>query len=130
MPPTASRTVHAVFAAVAALAAAAAPARAGEADVVAVDVEATGGSYAFHVTVRHDDAGWDHYADKWQVVGEDGTVYGERVLLHPHDTEQPFTRSQSGIVVPPGVARVIVRAHDKVHGFGGRQMQVALPDRR
>lgn len=102
---------------------------AGEADVVGVEVSAQGGTYRFDVTVRHADEGWDHYADKWEIVGEDGTVYGERVLAHPHENEQPFTRSQSGIVIPEGVSEVVVRAHDKVHGFGGEQMQVKLPGR-
>jgi hypothetical protein len=49
------------------------------------------------------DAGWEHYADRWQVLDAGGTVLGERVLLHPHDTEQPFTRSQSGIEIPAGI---------------------------
>jgi hypothetical protein len=99
---------------------------AGQADVVDAGYAQGGdGSYTFHVSVRHDDEGWDHYADKWQVVGPDGTVYGERVLLHPHETEQPFTRSQSGIVVPGDVVEVIIRAHDSVHGWGG--VEITLP---
>ena len=105
------------------------PAWAGEADAVGVEVKReSGGAFGFSVTVRHDDEGWDHYADKWQVVGADGTIYGERVLLHPHENEQPFTRSQSGIVIPEAVSEVVVRAHDKVHGFGGREMTVKLPE--
>lgn len=101
---------------------------AGQADVVDARFEqASDGTYAFHVTVRHDDAGWDHYADKWQVVSEDGSiVYGERILLHPHENEQPFTRSQSGIDIPDDIEAVIVRAHDKVHGWGGAEMRIPL----
>ena len=102
-------------------------ASAGEADVVAAEFEqAADGSYRFDVTVRHADAGWEHYADRWQVIGADGTVYGERVLAHPHDTEQPFTRSQSGIVIPEGVKTVSIRAHDKLHGWGGEELEVDL----
>lgn len=104
-----------------------APAIAGEADVENVVLtRSADGSYRFDVTVRHADAGWEHYADKWQVLGADGTVYGERVLLHPHDSEQPFTRGQSGIVIPDGVSEVRVRAQDKLHGFGGKEMLVKL----
>ncbi len=101
---------------------------AGEADVV--DVKATksaAGTYGFDVTVRHADTGWDHYADKWDIVEPDGTVLGTRVLFHPHETEQPFTRGLSGLRIPAGVDRVTVRAHDKVHGYGGREKAVALP---
>ena len=110
------------------IAAAAVPAaQAGEADVVGVKYEqGSDGTYTFHVTVRHDDTGWDHYADKWQVAGPDGTVYGERVLLHPHETEQPFTRSQSGIAIPDDVTEVTVRAHDTVHEWGGKAVTVEL----
>ena len=100
---------------------------AGEADVVAVKHErAADGTYRFDVTVRHADAGWEHYADMWRVVAPDGTVFAERVLLHPHDAEQPFTRSQTGIVVPEGTASVTVRAHDKLHGWGGAEIEVPL----
>ena len=75
---------------------------AGEADIVDVKVQAQGGGrYAFEVTVRHADEGWNHYADKWDLVAPDGTVLGTRVLLHPHEDEQPFTRSLSGVSVPP-----------------------------
>jgi hypothetical protein len=101
---------------------------AGEADVV--DVRATKSAtktYTFHVTVQHADSGWDHYADRWDVVGPDGVVLATRVLLHPHVGEQPFTRSLSGVRIPPGTKTVTVRAHDKVHGWGGRIMTVELP---
>ncbi|MCI5075943.1 hypothetical protein [Oricola sp.] len=100
---------------------------AGEADVV--DAKArreSAGEWRFDVTVRHADEGWDHYADKWIVAGTDGAIYGERVLTHPHVDEQPFTRSQSGIVVPRDIAAVVIRAHDSVHGFGGAEFTVDL----
>ncbi len=113
-----------------ALLAAAGSAHAGEADVTAVDISPRAdGTYRFDVTVRHADTGWDHYADRWEVVGEDGAVLATRVLAHPHVDEQPFTRSQDGVAVPPGPRTVTVRAHDSVHGFGRRAMTVALPDR-
>ena len=100
---------------------------AGEADVVAVDATPeSDGTWRFDVTVRHADEGWEHYADKWVVEGPDGAVYGERVLLHPHETEQPFTRSQTGIAIPGGVSSVTVKAHDSVHAFGGQEMAVDL----
>jgi hypothetical protein len=94
---------------------------------------AADGSWRFDVTVRHPDSGWEDYADGWDVVTLDGLVLKAneddpftRLLLHPHENEQPFTRSQSGIVVPEGVTVVIVRAHDLVDGFGGREIEVDL----
>ncbi len=117
-----------LFAATAALAGSAS-AIAGEANVVAAKfARASNGTYRFDVSVRHADDGWEHYADKWQVRGPDGEVYGERVLAHPHDTEQPFTRSQSGIVIPDGVDAVTIRAHDKQHGWGGKELTVDLAE--
>jgi len=98
------------------------------ADVVGVEIERTGdGTYRFDVTVKSDETGWDKYADKWDVVGPDGAVLGTRVLHHPHVNEQPFTRSLSGVEIPGGVESVTVRAHDKVEGYGGKEMTVEVP---
>ena len=102
------------------------PAIAGEADVVGVRMAQNGETYRFNVTVRHADAGWDHYADKWEVVTPDGKVIDTRVLAHPHNNEQPFTRSLGSVRIPAGLAKVRVRAHDKVHGYGGREMEIDM----
>ncbi len=103
-------------------------ASAGEADVVDVRVaKGSAGTYRFDVTVRHADAGWDHYADAWDVVGPGGAVLGTRILAHPHDTEQPFTRSLSGVKIPAGVREVTIRARDKVHKYGGAEFKLKLP---
>ncbi len=101
---------------------------AGEADVVGVEVQKeSAGTYRFDVTVAHGDEGWDHYADAWDVVAPDGTVLGTRVLLHPHENEQPFTRSLSGVVIPEGITEVTLRAKDSIHEYGGLEMQAILP---
>jgi hypothetical protein len=107
---------------------------AGNADVVFVRaVQAADESWTFNVTVQHPDTGWEDYADGWDILTPNGTVLKPdaesqftRTLLHPHVDEQPVTRSQSGIVIPPDVTRVRVRAHDLVDGFGGRQVEVDL----
>lgn len=105
-----------------------APVLAGEADVVGVKIVKEGtGTYRFDVTVRHGDEGWDHYANRWDVVAPDGTVLGTRELLHPHETEQPFTRSLQGVRIPDGVGEVTVRAHDSVHELGGAEVRVEVP---
>lgn len=101
---------------------------AGEADVTDVQVSGIGPEYQFSVTVKHADTGWDHYANGWEVVGDDGTIYGERILHHPHVEEQPFTRS-GRITVPEGITTVVVRAKDSIHGIGGKEMRVDLPGR-
>lgn len=86
-------------------------------------------TYTFYVTVLHNDQGWDHYADLWQVADtETGEVLGERVLAHPHDNEQPFTRSQRGIVIPEGTESVTVRAKCTQHGYEGKQVVVYLSE--
>lgn len=105
------------------------PAFAGEADVVdAVVKRQPDGRYRFDVTVRHADEGWDHYADRFEILAPDGTVLGTRVLLHPHVEEQPFTRSLGDVAIPAGVAVVRIRAHDSVHGYGGTEVERELPD--
>lgn len=100
---------------------------AGEADVVGVKVVREGtGTYRFDVTVKHADEGWKHYANRWDVVAPDGTVLGTRTLAHPHENEQPFTRSLQGVRVPEGIGEVTVRVNDSVHGTGGAEMTVKI----
>ena len=101
---------------------------AGEADVIGVEVKKIGdNTYHFSVTVSHNDEGWEHYADKWDILAPDGQVLGTRILHHPHVDEQPFTRSLSGVKIPIGITEVTIRAHDSVHEYGGKVMRVILP---
>ena len=108
------------------------PISAGETDVVAATASKTGqGTYSFDVTLKHGDTGWKHYADKWDVIAEDGPqsgkVLGTRTLYHPHVEEQPFTRSLSDVRVPAGTTKVRIRGHDSQHAYGGTEKTIALP---
>lgn len=111
------------------LTALAAPALAGSPVVVDAGASRQGDTWRFDVTVAHDDAGWDHYADAWEILAPDGTRLGIRELLHPHDTEQPFTRALTGVAIPDGTDRIGIRARDSVHGWG-ETLTIELPRQR
>jgi hypothetical protein len=99
-------------------------------DVVSVSVRAAGeNSFDFDVTVSSPYDTASRYADAFRVVGKDGVVFGERVLLHDHASEQPFTRDLYGVRIPPQVLSVVVQARDKQFGYGGRTVEVKLPGR-
>ena len=100
---------------------------AGCADVVAVEVEGGDRVFTFAVTVSSNETGWDKYADRWEVRDPDGAVLGVRELAHPHETEQPFTRSLTGVRIPGELTEVVVVAHDSVLGFCGMPQTVTLP---
>jgi hypothetical protein len=103
-------------------------ANAGEADVVDVKISQTSaGSYSFDVAVKHADTGWEHYADSWKVLDNQGNILGKRVLVHPHVDEQPFTRSLSGVKISAELTSVTIRAHDSVHKYGGKEITVKVP---
>lgn len=105
-------------------------AAANEADVINATAQRSGdGTYRFDVTVLHEDAGWDHYADAYEILTPEGAVLAVRTLTHPHENEQPFTRSISGVVVPNGLSKVVIRAHDSVHEYGGAEFSLLLPGR-
>ncbi|MCY4333618.1 MAG: hypothetical protein OXC60_02980 [Litoreibacter sp.] len=86
----------------------------------------SGSTWTFEVTISHPDTGWDHYADGWAVLAPDGTELGYRKLHHPHENEQPFTRSLSGVSVPDALSEVKIRAHDSVHGWSDQLYTVRL----
>lgn len=84
-------------------------------------------SCTFTVTLEHADQGWNHYANLWEVVTLDDRLLGARVLYHPHEDEQPFTRSLGGVTIPEGVRQVKVRARDSVHGYAQQEFVVDIP---
>jgi hypothetical protein len=99
-------------------------------DVIAAKVQPrSAGKFDFDVTVSSPYDTPQRYADAFRVMHKDGTVYGERVLLHDHATEQPFTRDLYGVVVPAGVRSVVVQARDLKNGWGGKTVEVVLPGR-
>ena len=103
------------------------PARAGEADVIgAVAHRTASGVYDLDVTVRSRDTGWDRYADRIEVLAPDGKVLAVRVLEHPHETEQPFTRDVSQVMVPSGIDTITIRARFKPVGFDGAVFSLSL----
>lgn len=104
------------------------PALAGEADVLMAQIEPQGDRlYRIAVTLRHADTGWSHYADRWEVIGPQNQVLAVRTLHHPHENEQPFTRSLAGVRIPHGFTWVKIRAHDSTHGYGGREVTLSVP---
>ena len=62
--------------------------------------------------------GWSAYSepDEKLLTGRDGSRHGLTVHL-----EQPAALS-SGVVVIGSVRRMVVRAHDAKHGFGGKEI--------
>lgn len=88
----------------------------------------SGDAWRFDVTISHPDTGWDDYADGWEVVDVDGNQLGIRPLAHPHVNEQPFTRSQSGIVIPDGMTEVYIRVSDNVNGYYDDRYPFTLPE--
>jgi len=78
----------------------------------------TNGLYAFSVTILHADEGWTHYADSFDILSESQAVLGTRTLFHPHEGENPFTRSLSNVKVPIGARNVLIRAHCSKDGYG------------
>ena len=103
-------------------------ATAGTADVVSARVRCGAEALcSFDVTVRHADAGWEHYADRWEVLSPEGELLATRVLRHPHVEEQPFTRALPEVKIPISIEKVRIRARDSVHGYGGEEVEVELP---
>ncbi len=96
-------------------------------DVIDVVVEEEpAGAFAFSVTISSSYDTPDRYADGWRIIGPDATVYGEHTLGHDHANEQPFTRTQRGVEIPPDVTEVTVEGRDLEHGYGGRTVTVTI----
>lgn len=112
---------------VVALLVAAVPTWASDAVIVDAKIQRTSGdNFRIDVTISHPDTGWDHYANRWDVLDENGELLGSRTLHHPHVDEQPFTRSLT-LAIPPSVKRVTIVASDSVHGDSETTMELEVP---
>jgi len=99
---------------------------AGGVEIISAIANAAGnGRYHIQVTLRHTDSGWEHYANAWRVLAPDGSILGERRLLHPHVDEQPFTRGLT-ITIPDEVTEVEIEAQDSRHGIGRQRFRIRL----
>ncbi len=96
-----------------------------------VEIEKTvfrfdGVSWHVDVTLKHADTGWKHYADAWRIVDANGKEIAKRTLYHPHVNEQPFTRSLSSVRIPEKIKIVFIEAHDTVHKWSSKKLEVNL----
>lgn len=95
-------------------------------EIVGAKATQRGETWTFDVTLRHGDTGWDHYADGWRVLDEKSQELGLRTLVHPHENEQPFTRSLGGVAIPAGTKQVFIQARDNVDGWAEPLFAVTL----
>lgn len=95
-------------------------------DVVDATATFDGAAWTIAATLSSPYDSPERYADGWRVVGPDGSVYGERILTHDHASEQPFTRSESGIEIPGDVIEVTIEGRDQVSGYGGQSFVLSL----
>ncbi len=102
---------------------------ANQADVINVKAsQADDKTWRFDVTLKHDDEGWDHYANQWVITDLDNKILATRTLYHPHVHEQPFTRNIQGVKIPDSITRVKIIARDSVHQRTGKVVEYDLKE--
>jgi len=82
--------------------------------------------WQFDVTLTHPDSGWDHYADGWRILDMNGNQLGLRTLHHPHEQEQPFTRSLNRVQIPTGTTHIQIQARCIRDGWNTSTHTIAL----
>ena len=101
-------------------------AAASQVEIVNVMIEPAANRWTFHVSLKHEDTGWDHFADDWRIVDEKGKVLGDRKLWHPHEDEQPFTRSLANVLIPKGTEIIYIEAHCKKDGWSKQRVRIDM----
>tara|TARA_R110002049_G_scaffold117332_3_gene270610 strand:- start:3646 stop:3999 length:354 start_codon:yes stop_codon:yes gene_type:complete len=104
----------------------AAPALADVPVIQNVNMSQSGDLWRFDVTIKHDDKGWDDYADAWRIIDANGKDLGTRDLAHPHVDEQPFTRSLSNVRIPADVTEIGIQVHDTINGWSPNIKRIKL----
>ncbi len=96
---------------------------------VVLDVSAEkldGSEWDISVTISSQYDSPERYADGWRVLDADGNVLGERVLLHDHANEQPFTRDEF-VFVPIEITTIFIEPRDLINGWSGELTEFELP---
>lgn len=96
-------------------------------DVLEVEATTSGESAPFAVTISSPYDTPERYADGWRVLDQDGEVLGEHTLGHDHASEQPFTRTQSGVDIPEGTTSLTIEGRDQEFGYGGEVVTLDWP---
>lgn len=99
---------------------------ANDVEIVKVVLTSHNGIWNAEVTLKHDDTGWEHYADAWRLVDQNGNEIARRTLHHPHVNEQPFTRTLNHISIAAKDKIIFIMAHDKKHGWSSNRVRVDL----
>lgn len=102
------------------------PALADSPKIEAAKAVKSGSGWRIDVTLSHPDSGWDHYADGWRVLDMSGTEVGIRVLAHPHEHEQPFTRSLRVLSLPQGSTQIQIESRCLVDGWATERFVIDL----
>lgn len=98
-------------------------------DVLEVELHAQGDRvFDVEVTLSSPYDTAQRYADGWRVLDLEGNVLGTHTLLHDHASEQPFTRTQRDLRIPPGVTEVTVEGRDQANGYGGLTITLEVPE--
>jgi hypothetical protein len=96
-------------------------------DILKADLQSeSGNSYTLSVKVSSPYDSPERYADGWRVLSPGGEVLGKRELMHDHASEQPFTRTQSGLEIPAGVEKITVEGRDLENGYGGKTVTIPV----
>jgi hypothetical protein len=99
-------------------------------DIIAAKITPRGGMrFDFDVTVSSPYDTAARYADAFRVKAPDGRVLGERILLHDHADEQPFTRELTGVAIAVEINEVTIEGRDLKNGWGGKTLLVRIPGR-
>jgi hypothetical protein len=82
--------------------------------------------YQFEVNIVHEDDSWDHFVDRWEVIGNGGKVIATDNLFYPRIGQDFVYRVLRGVKVEAGTEFVTYRLHDVRHGFG-REKLIRMP---
>jgi hypothetical protein len=97
-----------------------------EVEITKVELEPTGSTWTVHVTLRHDDQGFEHYANGWRLVDAKKNVIAAQELYHPHDKKKSFTDSKANIKIPSQTKLVFLEAQAKPHGWSKQRVRIDL----
>ncbi len=97
-----------------------------EVEISKVELEPTGPTWTVHVTLRHDDESYEHYANGWRIVDAKQNVLASQELYHPHKKKKSFTDNKTNITIPNTAKVIFLEAQAKPHGWSKRRVRIDM----
>lgn len=102
------------------------PVLAGPANIAMVKITGIESSMTIEVVLKHDDDGWEHYADSVAIFTTAGEKLANVAIKRPHAGHDYISVRLNNLDLPEGTEALIIKGNCSIDGWVGQPVTVSL----